>query len=199
MQFKERVDDALEIISAPMEELFKKFSSKSGAEWFVQYLKFLEEKPTWMLSANAQKEALKFSGCCIIPASPGIFHIQKKIHIKSSIVKFAFIDNFVVNLLSQPEGPALLRPINYFLLQKHVTLSMLVNLGSVRLSSFQDMWYLLKKQPNGEDGPLLVDGKNIFFVERSSKTIPILLTHSPEGWRLNQLLRLDLGEKIFLR
>lgn len=109
---------------------------------------------------------------------------------KSAKVKIAWLgNNFKELFLSKTEEDVLAGELKiYKLLQSSLDAPIMTELGDPRAYStaLADIWWMLKTQPNGEDGALLVNGyANIFYINDAKGNLwSVLANWSPGkgGW-----------------
>lgn len=73
------------------------------------------------------------------------------------------------------------------LVEASSVVSIIAELGDKHETSLAYLWALLKKQPKGEDGPLLTDGyTNIFYIRDATNTLQVVgVSWSSNGWHIH--------------
>ncbi|MCL5004520.1 MAG: hypothetical protein M1170_01070 [Patescibacteria group bacterium] len=151
-------------------DFLEKLSGSEKGEWLAEFKKFLRKEKCWM--GIITETILEFIGTITIPARTQRFVAKDHFIVDVSEgagVKISHLsDNFRNNFLGKIEEPTA-EIISQYHRSKKLSrdIQIITELGGEDKTeiTLAGMFFLMEKQPNGEDGDLLTDGyANIFYV-----------------------------------
>lgn len=124
---------------------------------------------------------LELIGTVVIPATTTPFVVREKFVIGTAGISW-FSDQFRAWFLGETQGPAIEMTLRYSKLMKFsVDGPILVELGDKAETTLAQIFALLERQANGEEGALLINGwANIFYV--NGRAVDVY--RHDDGWRV---------------
>lgn len=183
-----------EFITGPLNQLIVNLGGRDSSLWAEELKKFLRKEPCW-----TNLPLLEFVSMIGVNATTDKFLANDKFVINTednAPVKISgFGDNFTRLFLlgdGKKEDSVSEQTIDcYKLLKRSEDGPIITELGGETKveSSLSDMWFLMEKQKNGEDGALLNNGlANIFYIRDVHgvlRAINVLWLHG--GWFVGAL------------
>jgi hypothetical protein len=212
-----------EFTTGPLNQLIVNLGGQEGDQWEEELKKFLRKEPCWSNGQVAQVTQPK--------TKPSILELVSTVGVSATTSKFVAKDRFVVNtkrnapvkisavwdnftswFLSgdgKTEDPESEQTLRYHKLRKSsVDGPIITELGGEEKSetTLTEMFSLMEKQKNGEDGVLLNNGyANIFYVRDLTGVLRAVYVYwVGDGWYVDadsveNLYRWDGGNQVFSR
>ena len=167
---KNMLSEALREIRGMWNQLLVNLEGEQGQEWLTEFKKFLRKEKCW--TGVVVETILESLGTITIPATTERFIAKNRFVVdtsKKAKVKISFLgDNFRKNFLNKIEEAIPETILRHRELRKSSRDIPIINeLGGDDKSetTLSEMFALMEKQPNGEDGHLLTNGyANVFYV-----------------------------------
>jgi hypothetical protein len=193
-----------EFTTGPLNQLIVNLGGQEGDQWEEELKKFLRKEPCWSNGQVAQVTQPK--------TKPSIFELVSTVVVSATTSKFVAKDKFVVNtkrnapvkisavwdnftswFLSgegKTEDPISEQTLRYHKLRKSsVDGPIITELGGEEKSetTLTEMFSLMEKQKNGEDGVLLNNGyANIFYIRDQNGVLrAVYVFWRDDGWNVN--------------
>jgi hypothetical protein len=193
-----------EFTTGPLNQLIVNLGGQEGDQWEEELKKFLRKEPCWSNGQVAQVTQPK--------PKPSILELVSTVVVSATTSKFVAKDKFVVNternakvLISavwdkltnwflsgdgKTEDPESEQTLRYHKLRKSsVDGPIITELGGEEKSetTLTEMFSLMEKQKNGEDGVLLNNGyANIFYIRDQNGVLRAVFVHwSGGGWHVS--------------
>jgi hypothetical protein len=212
-----------EFTTGPLNQLIVNLGGQEGDQWEEELKKFLRKEPCWSNGQVAQVTQPK--------TKPSILELVSTVVVSATTSKFVAKDKFVVNtkrnapvkisavwdnftswFLSgdgKTEDPISEQTLRYHKLRKSsVDGPIITELGGEEKSetTLTEMFSLMEKQKNGEDGVLLNNGyANIFYIRDQNGVLrAVVVLWNGGGWRVDagsvgHPFRWDDGRQVFSR
>jgi hypothetical protein len=190
-----------EFTTGPLNQLIVNLGGQEGDQWEEELKKFLRKEPCWSNGRVAQVTKPK--------PTPSILRLVSTVVIAATTSKFVAKDKFVVNtkgnakvLISEvwddftswflsgdgktedPESEQTLRYHKHKLRKSSADGPIVTELGGEEKSetTLTEMFSLMEKQKNGEDGVLLNNGyANIFYIRDQNGVLRAVLVYWRDG------------------
>lgn len=196
--------EALQEFLGLLKQLLKNLLGPNGKEWSDEFKRFLRKEPCW---SNGQVEQVTQQ-----KTKPSILELVSTVVVSATTSKFVAKDRFVVNtkrnapvkistvwsnftswFLSgdgKTEDPISEQTLRYHKLRKSsVDGPIITELGGEEKSetTLTEMFSLMEKQKNGEDGVLLDNGyANIFYIRDQNGVLRAVIVYwNGDGWRVS--------------
>ena len=196
------VDDARPMLNV-LRDLLTKLSSEGWEVWFAELKKWLRREPCWSNGQVAQVTQPK--------PTPSILELVSTVVVSATTSKFVAKDRFVINTLDdapvkisdlgnnfitwflggdgKTEDPVSEQTLRYHRLRKaSVDAPIITELGGEEKSetTLMEMFSLMEKQKNGEDGVLLNNVyANIFYIRDQNGVLrAVRVRWYGVGWRV---------------
>lgn len=212
-----------EFTTGPLNQLIVNLGGQEGDQWEEELKKFLRKEPCWSNGQVAQVTQPK--------TKPSIPELVSTVGVSATTSRFVAKDRFVVNtkrnapvkisvvwdnftswFLSgdgKTEDPISEQTLRYHKLRKSsVDGPIIAELGGEEKSetTLTEMFFLMEKQKNGEDGVLLNNGyANIFYVRDQTGVLrAVNVGWNDDGWYVNAFsvespYRWHGGRQVFSR
>ena len=190
-----------EFTTGPLNQLIVNLGGQDGDQWEEEFKKFLRKEPCWgngQVTQVAQPKPtpliLGLVSTIVVPATTGKFVAKDKFVVntkRNAPVKISVVwDNFTELFLSgsgKTEDPITEQTLRYHKLRKSsVDGPIIAELGGAEKSetTLSEMFSLMEKQKNGEDGVLLNNGyANIFYIKDQNGVLrAVYVCWGDDGW-----------------
>ncbi|MBI4136099.1 MAG: hypothetical protein HY481_00900 [Candidatus Vogelbacteria bacterium] len=196
-------------IQGPRDDFEQKLASEEGEMWLEQFKLFLRKEPCWIndqvtqvAKSKPRSSILEFVSTVVVPATTGKFVAKEKFVRDTGCkakVKISYLgDNFTEWFLSGdgktedptrlPDGQVTEQTLCYHTLrQSSVDGPIIAELGGAEKAetTLSELFFLMKKQGNGEDDILLSNGwANIFYVRDFNDLLlrAVIVFWNDVGW-----------------
>lgn len=191
-----------EFTTGPLSQLIVNIGGQEGDQWEEELKKFLRKEPCWSNGQVAQvtqpkttPSILELVSTVVVNATTGKFVAKEKfVRDIGGKVKISYLGgNFAGGFLSgdgKTEDPISEQTLCYHKLRKSsVDSPIITELGGEEKSetTLTEMFSLMEKQKNGEDGVLLNNGyANIFYIRDQNGVLRAVYIHwYGGGWDVN--------------
>lgn len=190
-----------EFTTGPLNQLIVNLGGQDGDQWEEELKKFLRKEPCWSNEQVAQvtqpktkPSILELVSTVVVSATTSKFVAKEKFVVnkkRNASVKINYLgDNFTEGFLSgtgKTEDPISEQTLRYAKLRKSsVDGPIIAELGGAEKSetTLSEMFSLMEKQKNGEDGVLLKDGyANIFYIRDQNDVLRTVgVCWYADGW-----------------
>lgn len=197
-------------------DLVEKLSGEAGREWLAELNKFLRKEKCWINAvANTLLEVISI---VTIPATIEKFVASEKFICdtrKKAKIKIKYIGHNFTEWFSglgndgKVEASISEQTLRYVRLKKiSDDEPIITEIGGEEKAetSLAEMFALMAKQPNGENGALLTSGlANIFYIcDKNAVLRTVFCLWRGDGWRVNAdsvdaMDRWNIGHQVFFR
>lgn len=154
-------DLLLSEVQGPRDDFETKLASQDGKWWLHEFKKFLRKEATWISQLLEQVITFDLPYINLFRAS-GKFKVGVTDGVKIGWLDGKFKDKFLKKV-ERDVASATIRV--HRLVEKSLDQPILTELGADHKTQLAHLWGALKRQPNGEAGPLLTNGcANIFYI-----------------------------------
>lgn len=212
-----------EFITGPLNQLIVNLGGQEGDQWEGELKKFLRKEPCWSNGQVAQvtqpkptPSILELVSTVVVSATTSKFVAKEKFVVntkRNAPVKISAVwDNFTSWFLSgdsKIEDPISEQTLRYRKLRKSsVDGPIITELGGEEKSetTLTEMFSLMEKQKNGEDGVLLNNGyANIFYIRDQNGVLrAVFVRWGDDGWGVGAYSvgnpsRWRVGRQVFSR
>jgi hypothetical protein len=212
-----------EFTTGPLNQLIVNLGGQEGDQWEEELKKFLRKEPCWSNGQVAQvtqpkptPSILELVSTIVVSATTSRFVAKEKVVVdtkRNAPVKISAVwDNFTIWFLSgdsKIEDPVSEQTLRYHKLRKSsVDGPIITELGGEEKSetTLTEMFSLMEKQKNGEDGVLLNNGyANIFYVRDQNGVLrAVNVRWDDGGWGVSARSveypgRWYVGRRVFSR
>src|SRR3990167_9942977 len=162
----------LSAVRGPKDDLDNLLAGTDGDAVLTEFKKFVKRQPCWTIPGTTQPKKLLELVTTVSVAACEKFVAKEHFKVdtgRKAKVKIAFLwDNFYKHFLPKTEEGVLAGEIKvHKLLQWSLDAPIMTELGDPRSYSttLADLWWMLEKQPNGEEGAVVVNGyANILYI-----------------------------------
>jgi len=188
-------------VAGAITDFFEKLGGPDGTTWLAEFKKFLRKEPCWANGQVAQatqpkpiSSILEFISTVKVSATTSKFVAKDKFVVntkRNAPVKISYLgDNFTEWFLSgsgKTEDPISEQTLCYHKLrQSSVDSPIITELGGEAKAetTLSEMFSLMEKQKNGEDGVLLNNGyANIFYTKDKNGVLRAVFVYwNDDGW-----------------
>lgn len=166
----------------PLFDLLEKLLGRDGDQWFVAFKLFLRKE-------IPRPKILKY--ITTVPVSGAKTFVVAdhfRVGINTGVRIISLGDNFRSHFLGKTEsGVASAKLKVYKFTESSPDAPIIAELDGHHEVALAHLWGLLKKQPNGETGPLLINGSaNIFYIcDAESILWAVVASWGGSGWRVD--------------
>lgn len=188
-------------VAGAITDFFEKLSGPEGTKWIAEFKKFLRKEPCWNVTQVTEPKPtpsiLELVGAVVVPATAEKFvaktafvvNTKRNAPVKISAVWQNFTSWFLLGD-GKTEDPISEQTLRYHRLRKSSVDGLIITeLGGEEKSetTLMEMFSLMEKQKNGEDGVLLNNGyANIFYIRDQNGVLRALHAFwSGGGWRVS--------------
>lgn len=193
-----------EFTTGPLNQLIVNLGGQDGDQWEKEFKKFLRKEPCWgngqvmqVAQPKPTPSILELVSTVVVPATTSKFIAKDKFVVntkRNAPVKISVVwDNFTAWFLNgdgKTEDPISEQTLRYHKLwQSSVDGPIIAELGGEAKAetTLSEMFSLMEKQKNGEDGVLLNNGyANIFYIKDQNGVLrAVSVRWSDDGWSVS--------------
>lgn len=196
METKDMLKKVLRRLNGPLNQFFENLAGDYGETWLKEFKKFLRKEPCWG-DVKIISKSFDFLSTVDVPAAADEFVVKEHFAVNMEAdaqVKIFFIGNsFRDKLFNKVEGRQRQKKLCFYnlsrLLYHKAIIDTFTQSHCIFETTIRDVWTRIKKQAHGEQGELMVSGRENVFCAKLDGQLSFVIVYwdcSKKGWGIEE-------------